>query len=713
MLRLDTESIGLMGPVTLIQWAKKGEQPTLWNVWEETIDNTLIKIRDIINQPLLIFNASHDSFKLHQLYNTLILHPDKHLPPDPDKYYALERESWKNAIALKPPKVLDYYLILKKFFFPDIGQRKPFEIYRVPIQASEYLFRQLEEIKLHPLLFKKYKNKTSKWSITPDDDNFVNFKLDFNPSLSLKNIINHLFGIETKSIQIPPHMQPEEKEWDPYGCDWRPLFKFHTNWWYKNQYARQYASEDIQYLDMLEAYINDQSVIDFDQDSELAWMVGACRFKGYPIDIELLDSLISDIQANKKRVPTSPQAALRYLHAVCPPLLKATIQDTSDPTLQTIIKECDPNDEETIELIKRATEISQTREQEKQEELFRKLQLVGRFFPDFNVCGTASNRMSGRGGINPQGINKDVAIRSIFTLHESEGESLCGGDFDGQEVTIFDAIINDPTLRKMLQSGVKLHSVFASYLFNIPLEEMNEKNYPSEYYKGKQCVFATIYGAQAQKLSQVSGLSIEEVTKAMNRLMLEIPGIGRALTELTPLYSPATQEGIGRAVKWNEPKDIIGSLFGYNRSFRLDVYMAKNFFRLASTGVRDLKNLTMRVVRKDREQSVMGATQSALYAAMFSVFSSMLRVANNHRIQATGAGVTKKLQYDIWQLQPQGCNPFVVAPLNVHDEVVTPTTCPTQVAEVVAKSVEEMRTKIPLLKIKWKSGLEDWSGVKG
>jgi len=194
--------------------------------------------------------------------------PNKENPPEVEEYYACEKFSFQNPKCIKPPSVLDYYLILLKHFFPDITHRKPVEIRRVPIQAADFLKKELEKIQLHPLLFKKFKNKYERWEVEEEDENFVNFKLSFKPSLSLKNVIAHLFKIETKEIQIPPSMQPKENEWDPYGHDWRPFFKYHTNWWYNNSYARSYAAEDIQYLDMLEDWIEAQQSIDFDQDSE-------------------------------------------------------------------------------------------------------------------------------------------------------------------------------------------------------------------------------------------------------------------------------------------------------------------------------------------------------------------------------------------------------------------------------------------------------------
>jgi DNA polymerase I-like protein with 3'-5' exonuclease and polymerase domains len=119
----------------------------------------------------------------------------------------------------------------------------------------------------------------------------------------------------------------------------------------------------------------------------------------------------------------------------------------------------------------------------------------------------------------------------------------------------------------------------------------------------------------------------------------------------------------------------------------------------------------IKVVRRDREQTGMGATQSALYAAAFALQASNTRAAMNHTIQSTGAQITKRTQVAVWNLQPIGVNDFQVMPMNIHDELQVPCNPSLQgkIREEVMKVVESFRPKIPLIKIDWSSGYNDWS----
>ena len=85
----------------------------------------------------------------------------------------------------------------------------------------------------------------------------------------------------------------------------------------------------------------------------------------------------------------------------------------------------------------------------KEKELYKKLLLAGKFHASFVVIGTLSSRMAGGDGLNAQGIKAAKDVRRMFPLFWQD-MILCGGDFDSFEVTIADAVYNDPALRKDL-----------------------------------------------------------------------------------------------------------------------------------------------------------------------------------------------------------------------------------------------------------------------
>jgi DNA polymerase I-like protein with 3'-5' exonuclease and polymerase domains len=168
--------------------------------------------------------------------------------------------------------------------------------------------------------------------------------------------------------------------------------------------------------------------------------------------------------------------------------------------------------------------------------------------------------------------------------------------------------------------------------------------------------------------------------------------------------------GLGTKIEWNEPADYIESMFGFRRYFTLENRITNALFELAQTPPPAWKAMNFRVTRRDREQTGMGATQSALYGAAFALQASNERAAKNHEIQSSGAQITKKVQRDIWDLQPSGIGPWQVILMNIHDEVlsVTNPALVSKVKEVVDNSVESFRPKVPLIKMDWKAGLTNW-----
>ncbi len=132
---------------------------------------------------------------------------------------------------------------------------------------------------------------------------------------------------------------------------------------------------------------------------------------------------------------------------------------------------------------------------------------------------------------------------------------------------------------------------------------------------------------------------------------------------------------------------------------------------LAQKPPKQLREYKGRVVRRDREQTISGAVQSALYAAAFALQATVTRAAGNHVIQSSGAQITKKVQRRIWDLQPSGIGPWVVQPMNIHDEIMCPTArdkvC--EVKQIVDDTVESFRDTIPLIKMEWASNLKSWA----
>lgn len=168
--------------------------------------------------------------------------------------------------------------------------------------------------------------------------------------------------------------------------------------------------------------------------------------------------------------------------------------------------------------------------------------------------------------------------------------------------------------------------------------------------------------------------------------------------------------GIGTRVEWHEPADKIESLLGFARYFTLENRICKSLFQLSNKVPEGWKYVRVKVVRRDREQTASGACQSALYAAAFGLQGANMRAAANHVIQSTGAGITKRTQRRIWDIQPAGVATWHVAPINIHDEVMVvhkPELADT-IAECVAETVESYREVVPLIAMDWAQDLKSW-----
>jgi hypothetical protein len=238
------------------------------------------------------------------------------------------------------------------------------------------------------------------------------------------------------------------------------------------------------------------------------------------------------------------------------------------------------------------------------------------------------------------------------------------------------------------------------------------------YDKGKRGVFLLIYGGGPETMvSKGIAPNIDIATKAFNDFLIEYPGIAKARQKITEMFCSMRQpNGLGTKVEWHDPADYIASLGGFRRYFTLENKICKALFDLANDPPKDWRQIKGKVTRRDeREQTISGATQSALYGAAFGIQAVNLRAAANHEIQSWGALITKHVQRKIWDVQPSGIHEWRVAPLNIHDEILAIIKPPyvEQVAKIVNETVESFRPKIPLIKMKWVSGMKNWAGKGG
>jgi hypothetical protein len=361
---------------------------------------------------------------------------------------------------------------------------------------------------------------------------------------------------------------------------------------------------------------------------------------------------------------------------------------------------------------------------------------------------------------------------------------LCGGDFDSFEVTLADAVYKDPDLRKALTTKVpchkcdavgkvkgcksckgkgkverkpcedcngkgrhavtdlneaglkecgecdgtgkttkKIHALFAMCLFPGKTYEdivASAGTQNDMYSKGKQGVFAMIYGGDFNTLVRNLGVTVEVAKAAFDTWNKWFPQSAKARERTFRAFCSMKQPGgTGSAVIWDDPAAYVESFLGFRRYFNLENTITKALFDLSRKLPKAWRDCKVKVVRRDRVQFAGGAVSSALYGAAFQIQAGNQRAAANHEIQRPGGQITKAVQRAIWDLQPAGVHQLYVAPMNVHDELMT-VSHPDYimpVAEKVQGRVDYYRDRpegpVPLIGMTWCLAMTNWAEKKG
>jgi len=703
MVFIDTETVGLMGPIVLIQYQYSEGNIELYYPWREPVKRTLTLIENFCNETVVAFNLSFDWFQLTKFYNVLREISNKSKPPDPDEF-AFRLSQKPVYWCLKPKDAIDVFLVSRKSEYQSLMDRRSIKIRKVPVEIAIHLKEILKKKILFDDIFFTKRPMGYQWEMEIDGS-FADLVCKFGASGGLKPLCGHIFhtgSTNTAAFDIQKLHPVEEHSYDPYSISFLSVLQHHINYWEGSEQARTYATNDIILLRRLCEYFNCQP----DYDARLAVSVGAARYRGFAVDIPAVEKRYKQQLALSKIAPTSPQGARRYILKKCTPVEEGILRDTKSSTLERL-----KNNE-------RVRDVIAARKAEKEVTILHRLLQVQRFCPDFRVIGAKSGRMSGGSGlstggsINPQGINRNPEFRKLFTLAD-RGYTLSGGDFDSFEVTIADAAYNDSGLHKDLLTGKSLHGIFGSILYDEDYDEimLSKSSQDNRYNPSKNAVFAMFYGATEKRIAETAGITEDQAKLSYKEFVKRYPGVGKARASVFDKFCSMRQPaGIGTEIIYTEPADYIETLLGYRRYFTLENRVVKGLFELAQNPPKDL-NFPGLVVRRDREQTQLGATQSALYAAAFNLQAQNMRAAANHVIQGTGAEICKRLQDHLWNLQPIGANPWKIQLLNVHDEVlaVHDPMYSDLIKEAAMDVIEIYRSTVPLIGMTWKIGLKDWS----
>lgn len=775
MIFFDTETVGFHGAVVLIQYAIDDGPIILHEVWYEPVQKTLDLIEMIVHHKggVCGFNLAFDWFHLCKLYNTLSLVADKNIIPNPDEVGVLE---WEGTFGpcLKPQTACDLFLHARKGRYQSIMKRKEIAIRRVPAEAVGLLQKELDNrLVFNPLLFAGKTNPYEHWIIRQsidENDNelvgFVDLVLNFKPSGKLKDLAQYALGFEEdlilkstakdvnkvyKTIELgyAPYatapFKPKDRSYYVYPSPenwyfkWPQRVKYHAQYWHNDTTARKYAKDDVIYTRALYEHFNKPE--SGDTDSILACMVGACRYKGYNIDIGGMKELRQKAIDTVSSLPinhNSPKQCKEYLLEVMSQTEQVLIKRSTKKTvLEKIAKwfisevctYCDGvgcekckngliDTDERHPAAERAQHILDSRAAAKEIENYDKLIAAGKFFASFVVIGTKSDRMAGADDLNAQGIKRSKHVRSKFPLAE-ENYSLEGGDFDAFEISILDAVYSDPRLHTELESGKKIHAILGQYFFphldydKIIKSKGAADGWKDYYTRSKNGVFALVYMGEAYTLSNRVGIPEDQAEKAYDEFTRRYPDFGEKRKQIINNFTSLKQpNGPGTEVHLKQAETYAESMFGFKRDFSIEDHIIHVFYELAQNLPDCLKNLIGKVVRRQErgKQTVGGAVQTALYGAAFGLQGAIIRAAGNHYIQSPGAKITKEVEAEIWTFQPCGIHKWIVQPINVHDEILSPVhpNYSKDIKKAVHDKVESFRPYIPLIGFQWEK-MKTWA----
>lgn len=743
-LYLDSETCGLHGYPVLLQHASESSPVHLVDVWKQPVAQTLRLVEAFTLETVVGFNLAFDWFHLVKLWTTWRLLPGDWIPERHIGAIAAAELDARDGDAIKPAGALDLMLHSRKGTYQALMSRDPIRIRRVPTPLAEVLAAELENrVEIDGIYFARRSDPDApKWKVFDHDDNpdLKDVVLTFHPAGGLKFLAEHALGKKPKyhftDVELDPVHRPIEYGYAPTasavssvdrgwavldgekikGYAWPGVIQRHIDHWATNANAREYAADDVIYTRELDAHFGYPTPND--DDSVLACMVPVIRWRGFEIETDGMSALLAQTQKVIDAAPVNINSTAE---------VRAYLSTVMDETEQLVI--ADTTKKERLEAIAtwndgqhtaavRAKELLAVKTASKEKELYEKLLHAGRFHTSFNVIGAKSSRMSGSDGLNPQGIKATDTVRRLFPL-AWPGSILSGGDFDSFEVTLADAEFDDPGLRKDLLSGKKIHGLFGMALnpgksYDDILATKGTEN--DLYDQGKRGFFGGImYMGGWETLVHRLGKHEDIAKAAFNEFSKRYKKVSQAQGAIRDTFGALRQTGgIGTAVVWHEPADYVETFLGFRRYFTLENKIMRALFDLARKPPVAWRQCKIPVVRRDRVQTAGGAVSSALYGAAFAIQGANIRAAGNHKIQSPGGQITKRVQRKIWDLQPVGVAPLVVAPMNVHDElmVVNRPDYSQRVADQVAEAVEFYRPHVPLIGMTWFLEMANWSEKK-
>lgn len=736
-LYLDTETVGLCGPLKTIQFAIDDGPVQIARIWSnQDYDKRFMEaLWNLLYDPGTVFigfNVGFDLFHLyrlrHELWGEWADSPRRVAKP-----FACQTLDLQVHAMLKSP--------LAPFAFSRNRSRSIARVRRIPKQSMEIVGSRVMDT-LKPLIPKHFGLHMGVHRVDGSRD-LVTLSFTVEGSLTLKGLMKE-YGIPTIPIEDvwPLPQRESEKPWLPYPdpvvhgpveaqCE-EVMRNPASGFW-------KYAELDIHYLRVLEAKLGFPQP---DHHSECAHAVAYTRYHGFPVDRPVLDRSITHytevVETLKRKLahidlnsPVQRLAALRALDPLVGASNKRVLKALAESErpcagLARDIMEFGPAQQRLNQLLK----VAECR--------------TGRAHPDLRVMGTATGRMAGTSGLNWQGIGPADLVASNPTFEDEEVDDAdeadtadaepgtpesdiaaeredtpmetvglraalltpCVGDFASFEVTIAAAVYGDVQLQADLDAGVDLHSMVSVSAHPDALKRKIGYDEFVKLYKAhdpwavgirkrmKGIVFGVFYFCSPQKVAETLNVSVKEGEKVLEGMYGRYPGIGKYRADTERAFITAdTERWAGESVGRMERERT--DLVGFRRAWHFEALVADSLWRLGGRGIKT--GLPGSVIRQREKgnQTVDNAVRSALLGSAIAIQAAVCRQAGNMPIQATGANLCKMLMAQCWK-------ELRVPILVVHDECVYGEgTDLDKLAGIIKEFEEKYRKVVPSLRFDW------------
>jgi hypothetical protein len=738
---LDTETVGLCGPVKLIQFAiDEGpvQMITLLKGWEADVEvrAQLHKLYDLIDKPdtvLTCFNSAFDLFVLYKLKHRLYGHeydsPERPVMPFKCKVLDLQIPA-----MLKSP--------LAPFAFSRSGGKSVALLRRIPVVAQEIVANRVAEI-LKPLLPQSFELGVGIHKVAKQP-NLVTLSFNVKGRLSLKGLMAE-YGLPTLKLAEcwPLPEKSSESPWLPY-----PIPNVHDPIEAqcdevlrgpKDSAFYRYSELDIIYLKVLYEKLNHPEP---DYNSACVANIAYLRYYGFDLDFKALEEAkyyygrkVAEIEQALQGInlrSSTDRLALLQPHF---PIIASTAKK--------VLKVLAEEDSEGGRLCKMIMDYGPARQRLLQIEKVMECR-TGKAHPSLRVMGTATNRNAGEGGFNWQGVSScdevlgyelidndlgdipeqildeefEQASEEIEQVQEQRKEKVglrhailtpCVGDWASFEVRIAAKVYNDENLQRDLQAGMDMHTMALvtshpkALAEKLTYEEAdriyNDKEHPRhteivKWRKGmKAVVFGIFYFASMMKVAEVLNIPDHEAQVVLDRFYNRWPGIQRYRTEIERRFITADTEHwskgsvarmdtlqadlTGFERRWEFEKSVAVALWGLGQTNKIKTGLVGTVTRTAAKGPQTIDN----------------AIVSACLGSAIAIQAAVSRQAGNMPVQATGSSINKMLQAKLW-------DELRVPTLSIHDELFPPHhpnyVC-TDYAKCIDSYVESVQELVPML----------------